>query len=152
MNDHKLVKSLYESLLNYWNKADAKAYASLFSADANIIGFDGSQSDGRQEILDHLSNIFANHKTGIYVSSIQQIRNVTSSVVMLKAFAGLIPAGQNDINPDINAIQTMIAVKMSDQWWISIFQNTPAAFHGRPELKIAMTNELKEAFNRSKPH
>ena len=59
----------------------------------------------------------------------------------------MIPPGQTEINPTVNAIQTLVAQKEADEFKISIFQNTPAAFHGRPELSSQLTSELQEAFN-----
>jgi hypothetical protein len=35
-------------------------------------------------------------------------------------------------------------VRDGDAWKIALFQNTPAAFHGRPEESAKLTEELKE--------
>ena len=42
-----------------------------------------------------------------------------------------------------NAIQTLIAKRGDDGWWIAVFQNTPAQYHGRPEAAEALTSELR---------
>ena len=60
----------------------------------------------------------------------------------------MIPPGQTEVNPKVNAIQTLVAQKETDEFKIAIFQNTPAAFHGRPALASQLTSELQEAFNR----
>jgi len=39
----------------------------------------------------------------------------------------------------------LIAQKNSDEFSIAVFQNTPAAFHGRPELSEKLTEELRRA-------
>jgi hypothetical protein len=52
--------------------------------------------------------------------------------------------GQSDLNPAVNTIQTLVAVKRAGKWRIAIFQNTPAQFHGRPELAQALTEELRQ--------
>lgn len=44
----------------------------------------------------------------------------------------------------VNAIQTLVTVKHDGQWRIAVFQNTPAAFHGRPELRDRLTEELRQ--------
>ena len=36
------------------------------------------------------------------------------------------------------------AVKRAGRWRIILFQNTPAQFHGRPELAQQLTDELRE--------
>jgi hypothetical protein len=56
----------------------------------------------------------------------------------------MIPPGQADLNPAANAVQTLVASRDGDQWRIALFQNTPAQFHGRPELVERMTAELRQ--------
>jgi hypothetical protein len=56
----------------------------------------------------------------------------------------MIPPGQSDINPEVNAVQTLVSVKQQNKWSIALFQNTPAAFHSRPELSERLTEELRQ--------
>lgn len=42
------------------------------------------------------------------------------------------------------AVQSLIAVKSAATWWIALFHNTPAQFHGRPELVQQLTEELQQ--------
>ncbi len=62
---------------------------------------------------------------------------------LLRAVAGLVPPGTNDINPGTNAVQSLVAVEQDDEWRIALFQNTPTAFHGRPEEADRLTEELR---------
>jgi uncharacterized protein (TIGR02246 family) len=62
--DERDVRSLYERLIDAWNRRDAAAYAALFDDAANVVGFDGSQMNGRSEIESTLAGIFAHHQTG----------------------------------------------------------------------------------------
>jgi hypothetical protein len=39
----------------------------------------------------------------------------------------------------------MIAVRTSGAWKIALFQNTPAAFHDRPDAAKMLTEELRGA-------
>jgi hypothetical protein len=48
-----------------------------------------------------------------------------------------------DINPAVNAVQSLLAVKQDGRWRIALLQNTPAAFHGRPDLSDQLTAELR---------
>jgi hypothetical protein len=34
-------------------------------------------------------------------------------------------------------------VRVDGQWRVALYQNTPAAFHGRPDLSEALTAELR---------
>ena len=72
----------------------------------------------------------------------------TAIMVSIKADAGMVPAGKDDISPALNAVQTMIAVKEENDWKISVFQNTPAAFHALPELAERMTADLREVLKK----
>ena len=44
------VSDLYRALLDAWNARDARAFASLFTDDGHIVGFDGSQADSAAEL------------------------------------------------------------------------------------------------------
>ena len=49
-----------------------------------------------------------------------------------------------DLDPQLNAVQTVVAAKRNGEWRIVLFQNTPAQLHGRPELVREMTEELRQ--------
>lgn len=138
------VQALYRKLLDTWNRRDAAAMAGTFAEDGELIGFDGSQVAGRAEIEAHLSPIFANHPTAPFYAKVRYVRFLSPGVAMLRSIAGMVPVGQTDINPKVNTHHTMIAVQQDSGWRITLFQNTPAQFHGRPELVEAMTAELRE--------
>ncbi len=63
--------------------------------------------------------------------------------VLLRAVAGIVPAGATDLNPALNAVQTLVAVRRGDAWRIALFQNTPAQLHGCPDLAESLTQELR---------
>ncbi len=141
--DEERVRNLYADLIAAWNRRSAAEFGSCFAADANMIGFDGSQVNGSTAIETEIGRIFRDHQTGVYVVKIQELRFLNPEAAILRAIAGLIPHGQQDINPAINAIQSMVAVKTPGVWRIALFQNTPAQFHGRPELQEKLSAELR---------
>lgn len=102
-----------------------------------------SQSVGREEIFSHLNPIFEHHQTARFVSKVNDVHFLSSDIVILRAIAGMLPPQSNDINPNVNTHHTLIVVKKEGNWRIQLFQNTPAQFHGRPELVEQMTEELK---------
>jgi len=69
---------------------------------------------------------------------------LTPDVAILRAVVGMVPPGQSDINPAVNTVQSLVAKKQDDRWRIALFQNTPAQFHGRPELVQQLTDELRQ--------
>ncbi len=139
------IRALYRELLSAWNRRDAVGFASLFAEDSLVIGFDGSQMTGSEEIRTTLVNIFASHSTASYVFIVRRLRLLDLGIAALEAAAGMVPPGDDDINPAVNAIQTLVASKKRGQWRIELFQNTPAAYHGRPEAIAALTAELRAA-------
>jgi uncharacterized protein (TIGR02246 family) len=137
------VSALYHALLDAWNRHDAAGYAALFADDGYVVGFDGSEMNGRDEIEQSLGAIFADHETGRYVGKVRAERVLAVEVALLGAVAGLVPAGKSDLDPQLNAIQTLVAKREDGRWRILQFQNTPAPFHGRPEDAEALTSELR---------
>jgi len=147
-DDGAKVRLLYQTLLEAWNDKDAHEMAELFSENGNVIGFDGSQMDGRKQIESVLGQIFADHPTPVYVAIVREVRFLSPGAI-LRAVAGMVPRGHSDINPALNAVQSLIATKEQDRWRIALFQNTPAALHGRAELSEQLNEELRRALRAS---
>lgn len=141
------IRMLYHQLLELWNQRNAEAMAELMTEDAHVVGFDGSQFNTKPEIARMLRQIFIQHKTASYVSIVREIRFLSDDVAILRAVAGMIPRGRTDINPDANGVQTLVAKKIGEEWKITLFQNTPAAFFGRPELSDDLCAELRLALS-----
>ena len=140
------VRALYKRLLERWNARDAAGMAALFAETGNIVGFDGTPIDGRAAVESHLGTIFATFPTPPFIGKVREVRELGAGTVLLRAVAGMIPsAAQPDINPALNAIQTLVASRRDGQWRIELFHNTPAAFHGRPHEVERLTQELRDA-------
>jgi uncharacterized protein (TIGR02246 family) len=142
------IRALYDALIDGWNRRNADEYAELFEDDGIIVGFDGTQVTGREEIRAHLRSIFADHQTAAYVVKIRDVRFVAPGVGMLMAVAGMIPPGTSDINPATNAVQTLIGREVEGVWRIALFQNTPAQYHGRAGAVETLTEELRAELGR----
>lgn len=140
---HEIV-ALYTDLLETWNRRDADAFAALFADNGNCVGFDGSQLNGRPHIAAELSSIFASYPTAAFVAKVREVRDIDVQTVLLRAIVGMVPPGQKDLNPAVNAAQSLLVVKERDRWRIALLQNTPAAYHGRPHLVQQQTQELSE--------
>jgi uncharacterized protein (TIGR02246 family) len=143
-SDEDEVRALYRRMVDGWNTRDANAYAATFAEEGEAIGFDGSPMAGRAEIAETLQDIFADHPTAAYVTKVRGVRFLTPEVAILRAIVGMVPPGSADLNPQVNALQTLVAAKSDGEWRIALLQNTPAQFHGRPELIQQMTQELRE--------
>jgi uncharacterized protein (TIGR02246 family) len=139
------VRGLYERLLERWNERDARGMAGLFAIEGNLVGFDGSSVNGRMPIEDHLGPIFRDHPTPRFVAKVREIRCLAPKVMLLRAAAAMVAPGAGDINPALNAIQSLVAVRRDGNWQVQLFQNTPAAFHGRMAEAEALSEELRSA-------
>jgi uncharacterized protein (TIGR02246 family) len=140
------VLRIYSSLIAGWNAGDAEAMTHDFADDAEIIGFDGTEMSGRAPIAKYLGGIFANHKVAPYVNIVREVRTIVPGVVLLRAEVGMITPGNARINPATNAVQTLLVAERDGIWQVVLFQNTPAAWHGRENDVKALTAELQDAF------
>ena len=143
-SDEMEVRTLYQQMLDGWNRHNADAFAAPFAPDGETIGFDGSQMIGREEIAATLKQIFADHVTAPYVSKVKSVRLLSPEVAILRAIVGMAPPGLSDLNPALNAHQTLVAARRDGSWRIELLQTTPAQFHGRPGLVQQMTEELRQ--------
>src|SRR5205823_1899887 len=106
---HDSVTSLFQKLIDCWNARDAAAFASLFAPNGSVVGFDGSQVDGRPAIETHLRQVFGSHETARYVTIVREVRTLGRDAILVRAVAGMVPRGRETINPAVNAIQSLIA-------------------------------------------
>ena len=138
------IRDLYARLLAAWNGRDRDEFAGLFAPDGVLIGFDGSTAQGR-EIREHLETVFRDHETAAYVAKVRDMRPLGSEGALLRAIAGMVPPGGSELNAEVNALHSLVVERVDGNWRIVLFQNTPAQFHGRPELVDAQTAELEQA-------
>jgi len=69
-------------------------------------------------------------------------------VTLLRAVVGMIPPGQRELNPEANAVQSLVTVIEAERPMIGLLHNTPAEFHGRPHLGEELSRELAEVARR----
>jgi uncharacterized protein (TIGR02246 family) len=145
MSDHadREIRALYRRVLAGWNAADADEFAAPFTDDGEVVGFDGSESEGRAAIAAEMRRIFADHATGSYVGKVRSVRMVGADAAVLRAIAGIVPAGRSDIEPELNSVQTLVAARDDGEWRVVLYQNTPAQLHGRPDLADDLTAQLR---------
>jgi len=137
------IREIYHRILDGWNRRGAAAFATAFADDGEVIGFDGSQTTGRERISAEMQRVFSDHATGSYVGKIRGLRMIGAQAALLRAVAGVVPAGQSDLDPKLNAVQALIAEQRGGRWQVILYQNTPAQFHGRPDLAQRLTEELR---------
>ena len=137
------VRALYAGFVDGWNQRSGAAVSAVFADDGEMIGFDGSQTVGRLSIAAEFRKIFGSHRTPSYVALIRSVRPMVPGVAVLHAHAGMIPAGGNDLDPDLLTVHTVVALEGAGRWRISLLQATPAAWHAHPEARDALVEELR---------
>lgn len=141
------TRKLYADVLRCWNERDAESFARLFGRNGNMVGFDGSPVNGHEEIESHLAGVFGSHQTAAYVGKVREVRLLGQEVALLRAVAGMVPPGSSDIKPDVNTVHTLVTSNAGGSWRVELFQSTPAAFHGRPEARQQLTEELRKVLS-----
>lgn len=144
-SERESVLSLYRRLLEAWNRRSAEEFAAAFAEDGHAVGFDGSPLDGQAEIASTLRGIFAGHPTAAYVAKVREVRELRPGVTLVRAVVGMVPPGRAELNPAVNAVQSVIVLGRGPDARIALLQSTPAAFHSRPELAERLARELTAA-------
>jgi uncharacterized protein (TIGR02246 family) len=100
---------------------------------------------GQKEIVSFHQQLFNSYVKGSrLVGKVKKVRFLTSDVALMHVIGGTIMAGQTDIDPERNSIQTIVAMKDNKgKWRLAAFQNTRAQYFGRPEQAQALTEELR---------
>lgn len=143
------VVALYESLIEAWNRRDARAFSGAFAADCLCVGFDGTQYDSASEIGSALAEIFGDHRVATYVTRVRSVRRIGADAALLHAVAGMVPPGGTSVMAERDAVQVLVAIRDGGRWRAACFQNTPARFDGRPRAVEDLTRELQSELENS---
>jgi uncharacterized protein (TIGR02246 family) len=142
--DEDAIRGLYQQAIDGWNAGSGDAFAAPFEEDGDLVGFDGTHFKGRQEIASfhqHLFDMFL--KGSRLVGKVRSVRFLTSDIAIMHAVGGTVIAGQTDLEPERNSVQTLVAVKRNGKWGLAAFQNTRVTYIGRPEESQKLTEELR---------
>ena len=138
------IRALYARFLAGWNQRSGVTVSSVFADDGEMIDLDGTLRSGRLTIAADMRRIFAERSIPTFVGVVRSVRRLTENVAVLHAVAGMVPPGADALEPALHTVHTLVAVdEGSGRWRISLFQSTPAAFHGFPEEREALTEELR---------
>jgi len=107
-----------------WNRADAAAFAALFTEDADFVNVRGDYGSGREAIAGAHAHIWATIYAGSAIRySVARCREVAPGVLIAHLDALLrIPAGP--LSGEIEAIPSLVLVESGDRWLVAAFHNT----------------------------
>jgi uncharacterized protein (TIGR02246 family) len=134
-DDENAIRELEARQPEAWNKHDAKAYASLFTENGDIVNVVGWWWKGRAEIEKKLTDayVYVFKESALTITNVD-IRFLTPDVavahVQWTMTGARTPSG---IPTPQQGIQTHVLQKQNGQWLIAAFQNTNAV----PEMPFS---------------
>ena len=124
--DEDLVRKVLVDFIDAWNKHDAKAFANVFSEDADFTNVGGNSKHGRDEIEKHHEPGFKTKWKESYQKIIKdKIRFIRPDVAAVDAWWELTgikgPEGQD--MPARKGLLNFIMTKNNDKWLITVMHN-----------------------------
>ncbi|MGH3319354.1 MAG: SgcJ/EcaC family oxidoreductase [Streptosporangiaceae bacterium] len=125
MPDDSPIHDLLRRLTDAWNAGDAKAYADLFTDDADYITFFGLNMPGRQAIEEGHRALFEGPLAGSRLTGIDRpkIRFLRPDVAVVVAGGGSSVSGDQP-EAGRESTVTFVAVRDEGTWRFAAFQNT----------------------------
>jgi uncharacterized protein (TIGR02246 family) len=140
--------------MDAWNQGSGAAFASVFTEDGDLVGFDGTHLRGRGDIATFHQQLFDKWLKGSrLVGKVQDVRFLAPDVAVMHAVGGTILRGKSDPAPGRDSIQTLVATKHAGEWQFAAFQNTRLRIIGgsrRAFLASTLSDRIWKAFRLSK--
>ena len=141
--DEASVRVVLARLYEAWSAGDAKAYAALFTPDADYTAFDGTLMKGRDEIVAGHEPLFRGIMRGSrLVEQSSAVRFLTPECALITSRGGIVMSWQGRrAEPSRKRVsaQTLVAVRHDDHWLLAAFQNTRYRPWARTLMGRAMT-------------
>ncbi len=123
--DEAAVRDLYEELMDGWNRGSGEAFAAAFTEDGDLVAFDGTHFEGREEIAPFHQELFDRWMKGSrLVGQVKDVRFLSPDVALIHAVGSTVMRGKSEPSPERDSIQTLVAVRRDDGWRLAAFQNT----------------------------
>jgi len=131
--DEAAVRALYQQLMNGWNQGSGAVFAAAFTEDGDLVGFDGTHLNGREEIAPFHQELFDKWLKGSrLVGQVKDVRFLSPDVALIHAVGGTVMRGKGEPSPERDSIQTLVAVRQEGgAWRLAAFQNTRVRPMGR---------------------
>jgi uncharacterized protein (TIGR02246 family) len=123
--DEAAVRDLYQKLMDGWNRSSGDAFAAAFTEDGDLVAFDGTHFEGREEIAPFHQELFDRWMKGTrLVGEVKDVRFLSPDVALMHAVGSTVMRGKSEPSPERDSIQTLVAVRQDDKWRLAAFQNT----------------------------
>jgi uncharacterized protein (TIGR02246 family) len=151
--DEEAVRDLYRELMDGWNRGSGEAFAAVFAEDGDLVAFDGTHFEGREEIAPFHQELFDKWMKGTrLVGWVKDVRFLSPDVALMHAVGSTIMRGKTAPSPERDSIQTLVAVRQDGQWRLAAFQNTRLRImrNGTTFLVSAFSDLLWKVFRLNK--
>ena len=123
--DETAVRALYQELMDGWNRGSGDAFATAFTEDGDLVAFDGTHFEGREEIAPFHQQLFDKWLKGTrLVGEVKNVRFLSPDVAVMHAVGSTVMRGKSEPSPERDSIQTLVATRQDGEWRLAAFQNT----------------------------
>ena len=123
--DEEAVRGLYKELMDGWNRGSGEDFAAVFTEDGDLVAFDGTHFEGREEIAPFHQELFDKWLKGTrLVGRVKDVKFLSPDVALMHAVGSTVMRGKSEPSPERDSIQTLVAVRHDGQWRLAAFQNT----------------------------
>jgi uncharacterized protein (TIGR02246 family) len=123
--DEAAVRDVYRQVMDGWNQGSGAAFASMFTDDGDLVGFDGVRFKGRHEIAPFHQQLFDKWLKGSrLVGKVEDVRFLGPDVAVMHVIGGTVMRGKSEPDPARDSIQTLVVTRQDGEWKVAAFQNT----------------------------
>lgn len=123
--DEAAIRDLYQQLMDGWNQGDGDAFAAVFTEEGDLVAFDGTHFEGREEIAPFHQRLFDKWIEGTrLVGQVENVRLLGPDIALVHATGSTVMRGNSEPSPERDSIITLVAVRQSSQWRFTTLHNT----------------------------
>jgi uncharacterized protein (TIGR02246 family) len=124
--DEAAIRAVIDRFMDAWNRHDAKAFAAVFSDDADFTNWRGTGASGRQKIEDFhapmFATLFSKSRQEYTVIKTRFVRPDVAAVDVHWKMTGAIDA-QGNLRPDREGLLSFVIAKNAGRWEIAVMHN-----------------------------
>lgn len=108
-----------------WERGDARAYAALYTKDADVVTFNGDHLSTRAGIEEGMGHYFTTYLKGTrLLQQDQRIRFPEADLAVIVRTGCVLWPGETACTDEALSVNTNVAVKRHGHWLYTSFQNT----------------------------
>ena len=153
--DEAAIRNVQTRQAEAWNRHDAKAYAALFTEDADVVNVLGWWWKGRPQIESKLTAAytFVFRDSALTITDVS-VRFLTRDIAVAHVLWSMVGAKMPQGIPEPRqGIQTQVLQRQAGKWLIAAFQNTHAVpevpFPPGPTVRLPPPAQTPEGVHRN---